>query len=67
MGRLVANISDDLDKQFRMEIARRGGKKGDLTASLEEALQYWIDHPIPTKEQVDDQLEKLRKEPQLKG
>jgi hypothetical protein len=43
MVRLDASIGDKLAKEFRQEIARRlGGRKGDLTKALEEAIQLWI-------------------------
>lgn len=47
MGRIDAEIPDDLESQFRMEIIKRfGGKKGDLQRSVEEALRLWIESDV---------------------
>jgi len=42
MGRINTRIDDDLDRQVRMEIAKRGGKKGDITKAIEEGLRLWL-------------------------
>jgi hypothetical protein len=43
MGRLDLNISDQLEQKFRdMVYKTKGMKKGNLTISLEEALDLWI-------------------------
>ena len=43
MGRIDAIIGDELESQFRVEIAKRlGGKKGDLQIAVEEAIKLWI-------------------------
>lgn len=47
MGKLNLVIRDDLDEKFRGEVFKRKGmKKGNLTESLEEALELWIDNPL---------------------
>jgi CRISPR/Cas system CMR-associated protein Cmr5 small subunit len=43
MGRIVAEIDDELERQFRLEVARRGGKKGELSNTLEEVLSLWVE------------------------
>lgn len=44
MGRLDLNISDDLEQKFRdMVYKTKGMKKGNLTLSLEEAVDLWIE------------------------
>ena len=44
MARIILTIDDELDKQFRSEVARRlGMKKGNLQIAAEEALKAWID------------------------
>ena len=45
MGRIgPMDIDDELETRFRQEITRRfGGKKGDLTKAVEEALELWLE------------------------
>jgi hypothetical protein len=43
MGRICVVLLDELDKQLRFKtIERFGGKKGDLTRAVEEAVKTWI-------------------------
>ena len=43
MTRLDVNINDELEKKFReMVYYTKGMKRGNLTISLEEALELWI-------------------------
>lgn len=43
MGIIVIRIPEDLDHKFRVEVAKRlGGKKGNLTTAVEEAIKLWI-------------------------
>jgi hypothetical protein len=43
LGRINVDISDDLEKQFRLETVERfGGKKGDLSKAVQEAIELWI-------------------------
>jgi len=43
MGRLCVDISDDLERKFRIKVIERlGGKKGDLSRAVEEAIRKWI-------------------------
>jgi hypothetical protein len=43
MGRIDAIIDDDVIKKFRLEIVKRkGGKKGDFSIALKEAMNLWI-------------------------
>jgi len=43
MGRVSVEISDELEKQFRIKTVERfGGKKGDLSRAVEEAVKVWI-------------------------
>lgn len=45
MGRICVVLSDQLEKQLRFKtIERFGGKKGDLTRAVEEAVKTWITH-----------------------
>ncbi len=44
MGRINVDISDELEKQLRLETVERfGGKKGDLSRALQEAVKTWLD------------------------
>ena len=43
MGRICVELSDELEKQLRFKtIERFGGKKGDLTRAVKEAVRTWI-------------------------
>jgi hypothetical protein len=43
MGRICVELSDELEKQLRFKtIEKFGGKKGDLTRAVEEAVKKWI-------------------------
>jgi hypothetical protein len=43
MGRISVAIPDQLEKELRFKtIERFGGKKGDLTRAVEEAIQTWV-------------------------
>ena len=44
MGRISVGISDELEKALRFRtIERFGGKKGDLSRAVEEAIKTWVD------------------------
>ena len=43
MGRVSIAISDELEKSLRIKtIERFGGKKGDLSRAVEEAIKTWV-------------------------
>lgn len=43
MARINLVIDDDLDEQFRNEVAKRlGMKKGNIKIAIEEAMKSWI-------------------------
>jgi len=43
LGKLYIVISDEVERRFRFEVVKRlGGKKGDLSAAIEEALKDWL-------------------------
>jgi len=43
MGRISVDLPDELEKQLRFKtIERFGGKKGDLSKAVEEAIRTWI-------------------------
>jgi hypothetical protein len=43
MGRISVEIPDELEKDLRFKtIERFGGKKGDLSRAVEEAIKTWV-------------------------
>ena len=43
MGRISVVIPDELEKKLRFKtIEVYGGRKGDLTRAVEEAVQKWV-------------------------
>ncbi len=43
MGRTTVDLPDDLEKEFRTEIAKKyGGEKGALKKSVREAIELWL-------------------------
>jgi hypothetical protein len=43
MGRISAAIPDELEKELRFKTVERfGGKKGDLSRAVEEAIKTWV-------------------------
>jgi len=43
MGRISVELSDELEKKLRFKtIERFGGKKGDLSRAVEEAVKTWV-------------------------
>jgi hypothetical protein len=43
MGCISVDLSEDMEKQLRIKtVERLGGKKGDLSRALEEAVKTWI-------------------------
>jgi hypothetical protein len=43
LGRITVILSDELEKSLRFKtIERFGGKKGDLSRAVEEAIKTWV-------------------------
>jgi hypothetical protein len=43
MGRISVDLPDELEKQLRLKTVERfGGKKGDLSRAVEDAVKVWI-------------------------
>jgi hypothetical protein len=43
MGRINVDIPDELEKQLRIKTVQKfGGKKGDLSRAVEDALNAWV-------------------------
>ncbi len=44
MGRISVDLPDEMEKQLRLKTVEKfGGKKGDLSRAVEEAVKKWID------------------------
>jgi hypothetical protein len=43
MGRISVELPDELERKLRFKtIDRFGGKKGDLSRAVEEAVEKWV-------------------------
>jgi hypothetical protein len=43
MGRISVELSDELEKKLRFKTVERfGGKKGDLSRAVQEAVKTWV-------------------------
>ncbi len=43
MGRITVVISDEMEKKLRLEALETfGGRKGDLSRAVEEAIKNWV-------------------------
>ena len=43
MGRISVELSDELEKKLRFKtIERFGGRKGDLSKAVAEAVETWV-------------------------
>jgi hypothetical protein len=43
MGRINVELSDELEKELRLKtIEMFGGRKGDLSRAVEEAVKTWV-------------------------
>jgi hypothetical protein len=43
MGRISVDLPAELEKQLRLKTVERfGGKKGDLSKAVEEAVRTWV-------------------------
>jgi len=43
MGRISVDLPNELEKQLRLKTVEKfGGKKGDLSRAVEEAIKTWI-------------------------
>jgi hypothetical protein len=43
MGVLNIVLPDDVEHKLRVAVAQRGGKKGDLSGSVEQAILEWLE------------------------
>jgi hypothetical protein len=43
MGRINVELPDELEKKLRLKTVEKfGGKKGDLSRAVEEAVETWV-------------------------
>jgi len=50
MGKITLVINDELEKRFRKAIFEtKGMKKGNIQASIEEAIEMWIEQKTKEK------------------
>jgi hypothetical protein len=43
LGRVAVDLPDELEKELRLKtIERFGGRKGDLSKAVEEAVKEWV-------------------------
>jgi hypothetical protein len=43
LGRIAVDLPDELEKKLRLKtIDRFGGRKGDLSKAVEEAIMEWV-------------------------
>jgi hypothetical protein len=43
MGRIGVELPNEMEKRLRFKIVERfGGKKGDLSRAVEEAVKTWV-------------------------
>ena len=54
MGTVNIVLPDDLEKKLRVAVAEMGGKKGDLSNSVVDAIKEWL-------QRNDRQQEKSRR------
>jgi len=62
MGRIDIILPDDLENEFRMEVARMlGMKKGNLTVAIEEAIREWIESRHKRRSEIAEKAWGTRK------
>ncbi|MFI5450015.1 MAG: hypothetical protein ACHQ03_09685 [Candidatus Bathyarchaeia archaeon] len=42
MGRIFIVIDDNVERRLRLAVVLLGGRKGDLSSTIEEAIEYWL-------------------------
>jgi len=54
MGRICVDIPDDLERNLRLKVIERfGGKKGDLSRAVEDAIREWVAGKNRVREEPD--------------
>ncbi len=42
LGKLFIVIDDEVERRLRLAVVLRGGRKGDLSSTIEEAVEEWL-------------------------
>ena len=43
MGKIYVVLSDEIERRLRVAVVKRlGGKKGDLSGAIEDAVEDWL-------------------------
>jgi hypothetical protein len=62
MGRMDIILPDNLEEEFRAEVAKElGMRRGNLTLALQEAVRLWIDARRQARSEVAKRAWKRRK------
>jgi Arc/MetJ-type ribon-helix-helix transcriptional regulator len=43
MARINVVLPDDIEHKLRVAVAQEGGKKGDLSGTITEAIKQWLE------------------------
>jgi len=43
MGVMQIVLPDDVERKLRVAVAERGGKKGDLSGTVKDAIELWLE------------------------
>jgi hypothetical protein len=49
MGVLQIVLPDELERRLRVAVAEKGGKKGDLSNSVQDAILEWLEKDASKK------------------
>jgi len=62
MGRMDIILPDDLEEEFRAEVAKElGMRRGNLTLAIQEAIRLWIDTRRQTRREMAKKAWETRK------
>jgi len=62
MGRMDIILPDDLEEEFRAEVAKElGMRRGNLTLAVQEAIRLWIETRRQTKSDMAKKAWETRK------
>jgi len=63
MGRIDVILPDELEEEFRREVAKElGMKRGNLTIALHESIKLWIEKHRNTRSEIAKKAWITRKE-----